>query len=182
MRGLVLVAGAVAVWQIGSHVFEQRTGPEKLVNQFWIERIPAGPRDMVWHFVALERDGRRIGALGRSSRWRVFGDRFVWNQQGDQFSFETPQNGCRSQLKARTWKCAGQAPKPFELCLEFEGGGRKYSYYSREDWKIKPRAESVVEAEIPVPVMQGVFASMEADDDLPQSGEGRAACSAALQP
>jgi hypothetical protein len=136
---LLLGLGGVATWQLGSYFFRQPIGPEKLVNQLWIERMPTNPRDMIWHLVALERDGRRVGALGRSSSWRLMSDGFIWNRQGDQFSFHTPQNGCKSQLKIRTWKCAGEAPKPFELCLELEGQGKRYRYFSREDWQIRPR-------------------------------------------
>jgi hypothetical protein len=139
-RVLGLTLGAIVLWQLGGLLFPERTGPDRLVNQLWIERMPTGQRDLVWHFAAIEHEGRRFGALAHASAWRVHADRFLWKQQGDQFEFTTPQNGCHSSLKVRTWKCAGQAPKPFELCLEFVGMGKTYRYFSREDWEIRPGA------------------------------------------
>src|SRR3954453_19325818 len=46
------VSGSIATWQIASHFFAQRSGPDKLVNQAWLERWPKDSRDMVWHFAA----------------------------------------------------------------------------------------------------------------------------------
>ena len=51
-----------------------------------------------------------------------------------------PQNGCHMQLRARTWKCAGEAPRPFDLCLELIGEHMTARYYSRSEWIVRPRA------------------------------------------
>jgi hypothetical protein len=136
---LVLGLGGMLLWQAGSWWTDQRSDSERLVNQVWIERVPANERDMIWHLIAIQHEDHRFGSLGRSSRWRVAADGFLWERKGDQFSFVTPQNGCRASLKTRIWKCAGEAPRPFELCLELEGHGQKYRYYSRESWVIRPR-------------------------------------------
>jgi hypothetical protein len=157
VRWLVLGLGALAAWQVGSYFWGQRTGPEKLINQLWIERMPTSQRDMVWHLVAIEHDGHQVGALVRASRWRAFSDGFLWKQQGDQFEFVTPQNGCRSSVKARTWKCAGEAPKPFELCLELEGHGQRYRYYSRNDWEIRPGHGLDAELAFAAPALQAAL-------------------------
>jgi hypothetical protein len=181
---LGLGLGAIAAWQLGDHFFGQRTAPEKLINQLWLERMPAGPRDMVWHILALEQNGRRVGALGRASRWRVASDGFIWSRHGDQFRFHTPQNGCRSQVKARTWKCAGKAPRPFDLCLELEGGSKKYLYYSREDWEIKPGRALPADADFAAPALQAALAvstdaAAEADEaDGEEDDDGQRACAA----
>jgi hypothetical protein len=161
VRWLVLGLGAIGAWQVAGFFLGQRTGPEKLVNQLWIERMPTGPRDMIWHLVPIEHDGRRFGAIGRSSRWRVFSDGFLWNQEGERFSFHTPQNGCRSTVTARTWKCAGEAPRPFELCLELEGGGKRYRYYSRNDWEIRPGHRLDAEVDHLAPALDAAFALPE---------------------
>jgi hypothetical protein len=137
-RLLILGLSAILVWQGAEYFLSQRARPDRLINQLWVERMPAGPRDMVWQFAAIEHEGHRLGAIGRISNWRVFIDRFLWNQKGDAFEVVTPQNNCRLSLKARTWKCSGQVPKPFELCLELESGGKKYKYFSREEWVIRP--------------------------------------------
>jgi hypothetical protein len=142
LRWVALAVGAIAAWQVGSYFIDNyRSGPDKLINQLWVERMPANPRDMVWHFIAVEHEDHRIGALGQASNWRVHVDRFLWRQQGDQITIFTPQTRCRSTLKARTWKCAGDAPKPFELCLELTGGGKSFRYYSRNDWSVRPKGQ-----------------------------------------
>jgi hypothetical protein len=168
-RWVLLAIGAAAVWQLASVFTTRRAPTEKLINQLWVERLPTNPRDMVWHLVALDRNGRHFGALGRASRWRVHSDGFVWRQQGDQFSFVTPQNRCRSTLKTRTWKCEGQAPKPFDLCLELVGHGNHYRYYSRSDWTINPRGQLEAD-EQPSFAAAAVQAALAAPDD--DSGDG----------
>jgi hypothetical protein len=170
-RWLALAIAAIAAWQVVSHWSDQRSGTDRLINQLWVERIPKNARDMVWHFVALDHRDRRIGALGRSSRWRVINDGIVWRQQGNQFTFVTPQNGCRSTLKVRTWKCAGQAPRPFELCLEFEGGGKHYRFYSRDGWVIKPRGEldADSEASFAAPALQAALATPADEESLAEA-------------
>jgi hypothetical protein len=137
---LALALGAIVTWQAGRYLFTSAPRPDRLINQLWIERMPTSRRDMVWQFVAIEQGEHRNGILGRASHWRLAIDVFHWKQEGDGFSLHTPQNDCRLQVKARTWKCAGQAPKPFELCLEIESGGKHYRYFSREDWQVRPGA------------------------------------------
>jgi hypothetical protein len=153
-RLLILGLSAILVWQGAEYYLSQRTRPDRLVNQLWVERMPASPRDMVWQFAAIEHEGHRLGAIGRISNWRLFLDRFIWKQNGDTFEVVTPQNNCRLQLKARTWKCAGQAPRPFELCLELESGGKKYRYFSREEWVIRPGGLLAPGARLGAPTVQ----------------------------
>jgi hypothetical protein len=138
LRWLLLGVAAVSLWQLFGFLFSRRAGPDRLVNQVWIERMPRDTRDLIWHFVALDRDGVRIGTLGRSSRWRLTSDRFIYAAEGNQLRGRFPQNGCHLRLQARTWKCAGQAPAPFELCLELKSDKNVYRYYSRNDWAIRP--------------------------------------------
>jgi hypothetical protein len=106
VRGVALGAGVIAAWQLAGHFFAQRGGREKLVNQVWLERWPKDPRDMVWHFVAIDTDQHKVGHLGRASRWRVASDGFVWKQEGARLDARFPQNDCRTSLQARTWRCA----------------------------------------------------------------------------
>jgi hypothetical protein len=166
-RWLLLAIAAIGAWQLVEHL-TVRSGTEKLINQLWVERMPRDAREMVWHLVALDQGGRHLGALGRSSRWRVISDGLVWRQQGDQFTFVTPQNRCRSTLKARTWKCAGEAPRPFELCLDLESGGKHYRYFSREDWAINPREQLLPhgEAAFAAAAVQTALAAPELDETV----------------
>jgi hypothetical protein len=141
LRAAGLTIGGIALWQTAGHFIGQRSGPEKLVNQVWLERWPKDPRDMVWHFVAVNDDQRKVGRLGRASHWRVASDGFVWRQEGARLDARFPQNDCRTSLQARTWTCEGEAPKPFELCLELRAGHRVFRYYSRKNWEIRPHGE-----------------------------------------
>jgi hypothetical protein len=167
---------AMLAWQGATYFLDRKVArPEKLINQLWIERIPQGPRDMVWYLAAIEHDDHRLGVLGRSSRWRVFSDGFLWKQEGEQFSYVTPQNGCRGTVKARTWKCAGEAPKPFELCLELESEGKRYRYYSRNDWEIRPGGQLAPELGFAAPLVQAALA-MPAIEPEPAPAEASATC------
>jgi hypothetical protein len=142
-RWALLTMAAAGVWQLAHVLTARPPSTERLINQLWVERMPAHPRDMVWHFVAIDRsrDNLHVGALGQASSWRVQSDGFVWRLKGDQFAFVTPQNRCRSTFTARTWKCGGEAPKPFDLCLDLAGDGKRFRYYSRKDWAINPRGQ-----------------------------------------
>ncbi len=139
---LLLGLGGVVAWQVAGRFGAERSRPDHLVNQLWLERWPRDARDMVGHLVAIEHDGHRVGTSGRHSRWRVVSDAFVWGQQGDQVRARFPQTGQRVAFQVRTWKCAGEAPREFELCLELKGqhGGKTQSFrfYSRKDWVIRP--------------------------------------------
>jgi hypothetical protein len=165
----VLATGGIVTWQLAGHFFGQRTGPDKLVNQVWLERWPKDPRDMVWHFVAIDHERHQLGRLGRASRWRVASDGFVWRQEGARLDARFPQNGCRSTLVARTWKCAGEAPKPFDLCLELKAGDRVFNYYSRTDWVVRPHGDLPAELDwlassLPTPL------ALE-DEEAPAGGD-----------
>ncbi|MGH0031865.1 MAG: hypothetical protein ACQGVC_18915 [Myxococcota bacterium] len=70
-----------------------------------------------------------------------------------------PQDEIRTEVEVRTWKCEGEAPKPFELCLELSAKGRKVVYYSRKDWVIDPKdAHDSVQALVEdAPELEAVF-------------------------
>jgi hypothetical protein len=174
--GRVLVLGALAglvVWQLASWLGSQRA-PDGLVNQIWIDHWPEGPRDMTAHVVALERDGRRMGSAGRASRWRVMSDGFVWRREGDRVRARFPQNDQHAAFQVRTWNCAGDAPRQFELCLELKGqrGGKPQTlrFYSRKAWVIRPNDDRRLPDEIAwiTPAVKTALAMP--DDGLGQPG------------
>lgn len=134
----VLAAAGAGGWWAWQRYFTHTSGTEQLVNQLWIERVPRDQRDLVHHFVLVERDGRRVGVTGRSSRWRTRMDLFVWSLEANQLRARFPQDDRRVSFSARTWRCAGEAPRPFELCLELTRDGRNTRLYSRKDWIIRP--------------------------------------------
>lgn len=112
---------------------------DHLANQVWLSRMPSGPRDIVGHLAFIRpAKGKRFGVIGRSSRFRVNAELFAWSLEGDQLALFFPQEHVKANLQARTWKCAGEAPEPFELCLELSANGRNALFFSREDWAVDP--------------------------------------------
>ena len=175
LRWLLLGCGGIAVWQLACH-FGQRSGPANLVNQIWLERWPRDARDMVWHFVAIDQKDRRVGSLGKASRWRVASDAFVWSQEGAELRARFPQNDCRLSFEVRSWKCAGEAPEPFELCLEVKANGRVYRYFSRTEWVVHPHGEVDEQLAWLTPAVQAAF--IRGEDETPEERGGAGACAA----
>jgi hypothetical protein len=147
----LLFAGVViGLWKTGAWLFDGGR-PVRIVNQIWLERLPRDARDMVHQLVLLDDRGRHLGATGRSSRWRIRVDLLVWAIEGDRLRLRFPQDGDRADVKTRVWRCKGEAPEPFELCLELaDDRGRKMTFYSRDAWRVRPRESlAALDAELP---------------------------------
>lgn len=141
LLGLALVgAGAYGAWTMGQGLLgdDAAAGTRHVVNQVWIERAPQGPRDMIAHLVLLDMPEGRFGAAGKSSQWRHVIEIFQWGLEGSRLSVFFPQDRVKAQLQVRSWECKGEAPEPFELCLEISNGRRKAVFYSLEEWHIDP--------------------------------------------
>lgn len=163
--------GAVGatMWWAGTALFgdESAAGAKHAVNQLWIERLPANSRDRVDHFVLVRHSEGRVGAVGKSSQWRHNIEVFLWGLEGERLSVFLPQDERKAQLKVRTWECAGEAPKPFELCLELTGAnGSSATMYSRKDWIIEPGNVTDALAEIAdeEPALAGLVAELDGVD------------------
>lgn len=119
--------------------------PEHLTDRLWIDHVPQGPTDLITHLIVLESpEGPDVGGvIGRSSQWHIGIELFQRKLGKDHMKVFFPQHRRGAALKVRTWKCEGEAPEPFDLCLELEGHkkneegahGRKMRLYSRHDWK-----------------------------------------------
>ncbi len=118
---------------------EEAASAEHLVNQVWLERLPQHERDMISHLLVLDHPRAKIGVVGKSSQWRHFIEAFKWALEGDRLLTVFPQERARAKFNVRTWPCEGQAPHPFELCLEIKRGDRRAVFYSREDWVVEPQ-------------------------------------------
>ncbi len=146
-----LVAALLGVAGLWGLLREESSDLQWLSNRMWVERMPADKRDMVQVFTPLKVRGKQFGAVQRQSHYRVVADRFQWTLKGNKLRLGFPQDGHKVVLSARTWSCVGDAPKPFDLCLELERGDRRVVLYSREkwvlpreagdDWEIDPAAE-----------------------------------------
>ena len=90
--------------------------------------------------VALDTRDGRFGAVGRSSAWRHVLEIFKWHREDSQLTLFFPQERTKAQFDIRTWDCKGEAPRPFELCLELSRGHRSVTFYSRYDLVVDPHA------------------------------------------
>ncbi len=142
---LVLAGSCVfGAWKLGTALFgsDEAQATDKLVNQVWIDHMPADHRDMVTHLVVLDHREGKFGAIGQSSTWRHSFEVFKWKLSGNQLDVYFPQESVRGRVTVKTWRCEGDAPEPFELCLQLSNpsGNETAMLYSRDDWKIRPRA------------------------------------------
>ncbi len=133
-------ACAFGAWTLGSCVFgdHETAGAEHLANHVWLERLPTDERDMITHLLAIDSRDGRFGLVGRSSTWRHVIEVFKWHREADRLTLFFPQERHRAAFKVRTWECKGEAPAPFELCLELTRGDRSVVLYSRHDWVVDP--------------------------------------------
>jgi hypothetical protein len=113
-------------------------GGDHLANQLWIGKLPKTDREIVEHMVLLDQDAGRFGVWGKSSAWRHDLEIFKWARERDRLLLFFPQTRRKARAGVRTWECEGEAPKPFQLCLEVTLDGKKRRYYSREDWVVEP--------------------------------------------
>ena len=155
---LVAAVVAGAAWHFGLGPF--RPSPTRsLVNQIWVERAPRDARDLVHHLILLDRDGKRVGVTGRSSRWRVRSEVLVWGLEGDLLRVRFPQEDQRGSFRVRTWRCEGEAPPPFELCLEIRRGDRAARFFSRKAWVVQAPGQHVADAAWLVPALEAAQAA-----------------------
>ncbi|MCB9567923.1 MAG: hypothetical protein H6710_12060 [Myxococcales bacterium] len=119
----------------------EATNARFLTNHVWLERLPNDDRDMITHLLVLDTRDGRFGTVGRSSAWRHVIEVFKWFREEDRLTLDFPQERVRTEFTVRTWECAGEAPRPFELCLEMTRGHRSIHFYSRHDWVVEPHGD-----------------------------------------
>jgi hypothetical protein len=107
--------------------------------------------------------GRRLGIYGMSSAWRTRTEGFRWSLAGDTLSVELPQDGTRTRARVRTWPCRGEAPRPFDLCLEWRSGQKTGRLYSRRAWALGRRVRA---EEVAAPVQGAISAAARASAAL----------------
>ena len=139
-----IVLGAVA-WAGSSWLAEEPSAPDDAVNRVWLERLPKSGRDVVGHFVMIDHEGRRFGAVGRSSRWRHDVEVFKWALEEDRLVQVFPQTRTKVKSKVEAGKC--DAPRPFDMCLELTSSQGTKKLYSRHDWVIEPGVSATEWAE-----------------------------------
>lgn len=137
---VALAAGAWALWPSSE---AEVAKADKLANQVWIDRVPENDRDMITHLLLLDHPrAKNFGVIGHSSQWRHHIEVARWRLDGNTLGLFFPQERHKARLKARTWSCEGEAPAPFDLCLELSRGDRKLKMYSHHDWVVEPQADA----------------------------------------
>ncbi|MBA3549629.1 MAG: hypothetical protein H0T76_24390 [Nannocystis sp.] len=151
-----VAALAVGSYKLGAAVFGEAASAPRLHNQVWIERLPTDDRDMIHHLVLIDDEGERFGAFGKSSQWRHFIELFRWAREDARLTMLLPQERKRLDLGVKVWECAGEAPAPFQLCLELSNKRQTMKYYSRHDWSLDS-AESVAALKTAYPELTQVL-------------------------
>lgn len=142
MRNLALLVSLAATLGFASACERPADAPDRqwelVQRRLWIERAPRDARDMIHQMVFLD-DGRagQIGARIHASSFRMFLDAFSWSRRGSALKMLLLQDERTYEARFRAWQCAGEAPEPFELCLELREGARVRNYFSRKDWIIE---------------------------------------------
>jgi hypothetical protein len=162
-------AGIFGAYRLGTSIFGDDAETEStrhVVNQVWLERMPDSQRDMIAHLLLVDHPEGKIGIAGKSSQWRHFIEAFVWKLQGSKLSVYFPQEEARAELKVKSWRCEGEAPSPFQLCLEISNGRRTAHFYSRDDWKVDPHnaAASLQELAEDSPELAGLVEDIDVID------------------
>lgn len=162
-------ACSFGAWKAGSALLgEDAQGTDHLVNQVWIDHVPRSERDMINHLVVVDHPQGRFGATGRSSQWRHRIEVFRWRLQGDKLHVGFPQDRVRATVTAETWRCEGEAPAPFQLCLRLTNNhGESIVLYSRDDWEVRPRSleDSLAELAEDEPMLRGLRGMATLDED-----------------
>jgi hypothetical protein len=163
LAATLVAAAGVGTYKVGVAVLgssdDDAASTKHLVNQVWIERMPRSERDMIGHLALVAHPRFKLGGAGRSSQWRHFVELFHWSLEGHRLGLYFPQEEVRGHVQVRTWSCEGEAPAPFELCLEISANDRKAVYYSKRDWVIDPHAAAGSLADLGerVPELAGMF-------------------------
>jgi len=171
-----ILAGACALglWRLSdTDTDAEVASTSHFVNRLWIERMPADERDMVAYLAALKLPEGRFGVTGRASQWRQFTEVFRWELEGDRLRAVFPQERIRAEFKVRTWDCRGEAPRPFELCLQISKGERSHVFYSMEEWEIRPRGSEPMGALADYPTLAPIADKLplRAPDEEPDDAD-----------
>src|SRR5690606_12116555 len=102
MTWALVAAAGYGVCNLGAALFgdatETAADAEMLANQLWLERMPHGPRDAVGHLTFVQpRKGKRVGAVGRSSRFRFNVELFAWSLEGRRLALFFPQERVKAE-------------------------------------------------------------------------------------
>lgn len=136
-----------------------------LTNRVWRNKAPKDARDLTFHLVLFDKAKIRTGAMAHLSEWRMYIDRVRFGVDGNTLTIESPQDQTKTKYKVRTWPCKGEAPKPFDLCLELKRGMKKVTLYSEKNAHFGRSLEPALAralTESPAPTCEGCEAGPQA--------------------
>lgn len=110
---------------------EAMKAPPTVTNRVWRDRNPKDGKDLTFHLVLLDKAKVRTGITASLSQWRYHVDRLRYRLKGSTLLIESPQDGQKATFEVKTWACKGEAPAPFDLCLQLKKSGRKLVLYSQ---------------------------------------------------
>jgi len=123
-----LVLSAGLLWAaVGSDALK---GQPQISNRIWVDRVPSSPRDLTLQLMLFDKAKLRGGVISQVSQWRWNAERMRYKIKGSRLTMEFPQDGRKATFTTRIWSCKGEAPKPFDLCLELRKDGAKLVLYS----------------------------------------------------
>lgn len=150
-RRIILIAVVVyLLWKLFTGLLPRSNdtdgGLARVVNRPWLERIPKDPRDKV-HGLGLMQQPRqrRVGLATYGSMYRTVLDMVGWQAEGKKLTLLFLEKEAKTTFETKIWDCAGEAPKPFNLCLELKSGSKSFRMYSRSDWRRGERLSEVPE-------------------------------------
>lgn len=140
---LGITLATAATWLLADEPDPEGTATSHLVDRLWIERMPVDDRDMVGKLAFVRSvDHGAFGVHERGSVWRHHTEIFKWRLDGDRVHTAWPQSRRHVAVEVATRECEGEAPEPFELCLDLsDGKGHSITLYSRHSWVVRPRRE-----------------------------------------
>jgi hypothetical protein len=113
--------------------------PKLLLDRVWIDHVPKSDTDPIGHLVMLkQKPDQAGGVIGHSSSWAVRANLFKHRVGADEMTLYFPQTKKHVKAKVKVWRCEGDAPEPFQLCLELshDKGKHKARLYSRDEWVV----------------------------------------------
>jgi hypothetical protein len=151
LRRLLLLAAIIYIlWKIVSGCYAyfagagESSGTDKLLNRVWISNLPDDPRKPAYVLLFVDKAKQRLGASVTGTAYKHLTEMLSYTLEGDQLTVVHLQDNKTVKWKARTWTCKGEAPKPFDLCLELKGDVANVKLYSGIDWVIRSGDNSAI--------------------------------------
>jgi hypothetical protein len=152
IAGLVLISllGVVQMFR-GVRGTDDGGDDTLLFDRLWVDRAPHAVDDRLQVLLVMAKPapglaGRKLGSFVAGTLWQGAWVNFVHEREGaGKLKLHYPAGGKDEKVRYRSQRCEEPG---FDMCLELHGsshGVRKY--YSRHNWKVRPRAAAGAELE-----------------------------------